>query len=105
MCWQPHWQRTQKERLIYVSDNPDEKADVSVIESVANEVLALQMPTSTEKLEELTREIKEKVGTLTSVESILSQSADDIQAAEALLRQAQAARSHAVFLSLSVHDV
>lgn len=63
-----------------------------MIEAVANEVLALEMPTSTEKLQELTREIKEKVGTLTGVESILNQSADDIQAAEALLREAKVAR-------------
>lgn len=63
-----------------------------MIEAVANEVLALEMPASAEKLNELTKEIKEKVVALTSVDTILSQSAKDVWAAEALLKEAMAAR-------------
>uniref|UniRef100_A0A671X4Q7 Laminin subunit beta 1 n=1 Tax=Sparus aurata TaxID=8175 RepID=A0A671X4Q7_SPAAU len=95
--WTTRGTQGEKDLLCFVSDISDEKADVAVIEAVANEVLTLEMPTSTEKLQELTKEIREKVGTLTSVESILSQSADNIQAAEALLKQAKAINVNYLF--------
>lgn len=73
----------------------NEKADLTVIEAVANEVLALEMPASAGKLQKLTEEIKEKVSSLTSVESILTQSAQDIKAAETLLQEAKDASKKA----------
>lgn len=60
---------------------------------MANEVLAMQMPTTPAQLQNLTDEIRQKVGELGGVESILQQSADDIQRAEDLLEQARKARS------------
>uniref|UniRef100_A0A8C7RYP0 Laminin, beta 1b n=1 Tax=Oncorhynchus mykiss TaxID=8022 RepID=A0A8C7RYP0_ONCMY len=67
----------------------NDRANVEVIEAVSNEVLALKMPTSPGQLEALTKEIRDRVGTLTSVEDILSQSANDIHTTERLLEQAR----------------
>ncbi|KAM3608561.1 uncharacterized protein V6R79_001006 [Siganus canaliculatus] len=70
-------------------------ADLESIELVANEVLAMQMPTTPAQLQNLTDEIREKVGELGHVEDILQQSANDIQRAENLLEQARTAREEA----------
>lgn len=60
---------------------------------MANEVLQMQMPTTPAQLQNLTAEIRERVGSLTDVEDILNQSAADILKAESLLEQARKARS------------
>lgn len=62
------------------------------IEKVANEVLAMQMPTTREQLQNLTDEIRKMVGELGDVETILQQSNDDSERAESLLKQARQAR-------------
>lgn len=59
---------------------------------MANEVLAMQMPTSPAQLQNLTNEIQQKVGELGGVEAILQQSAEDIQRAENLLDHARRAK-------------
>ncbi|KAM6973643.1 laminin subunit beta-1a [Aplochiton taeniatus] len=71
-------------------------ADLESIETVANEVLAMQMPTTQAQLQNLTNEIRERVGDLGHVEVILNQSAEDIQRAEKLLEMARNASKEAV---------
>ena len=70
----------------------EDAADLESIELVANEVLAMQMPTTPAQLQNLTEEIRQKVGELGHVETILQQSTDNIQRAENLLDQARRAR-------------
>lgn len=59
---------------------------------MANEVLAMQMPTTPSQLQNLTNEIRQKVEELGGVEAILQQSADDILRAENLLEEARRAK-------------
>lgn len=82
--------RRKKNPVFAVSEDA---ADLESIELVANEVLAMQMPTTPEQLQNLTDEIRQKVEELGGVESILQQSAGDIQRAEELLEEARRARS------------
>uniref|UniRef100_A0A665UJM1 Laminin, beta 1a n=1 Tax=Echeneis naucrates TaxID=173247 RepID=A0A665UJM1_ECHNA len=73
----------------------EDAADLASIELVANEVLAMQMPTTPAQLQNLTEEIRQKVGELGQVEFILEQSTNDIHRAESLLDQARRAREEA----------
>lgn len=80
-------------------------ADLESIELVANEVLAMQMPTTPAQLQVLTDEIRQKVGELGHVETILQQSADDIERAENLLDQARRASEEAADVKDSAEKV
>ncbi|KAM9854867.1 laminin subunit beta-1a [Aulostomus maculatus] len=70
-------------------------ADLESVELVANEVLAMQMPTTPAHLQNLTDEIRQKLGELEHVENILHQSGNDIRKAENLLDQARRASDEA----------
>lgn len=65
----------------------------------------MQMPTTPAHLQNLTEEIRQRVGELGHIEDILQQSADEIQRAEVLLDRASRARwvllLHLQILSLS----
>ncbi|KAM7003159.1 laminin subunit beta-1-like isoform 1-T1 [Tautogolabrus adspersus] len=80
-------------------------ADLESIELVANQVLAMQMPTTPAQMKNLTNEIRKKVGELGHVETILQQSADDIQRAENLLYQARRASEEAANVKDSAEKV
>ncbi|MEE6481234.1 hypothetical protein FKM82_012797 [Ascaphus truei] len=70
-------------------------ADLDSIEAVASEVLKMKMPTTPEQLQALTDDIRDRVQSLSDVEIILAQSADDIEKAEALLDEAKKASKSA----------
>ncbi|XP_033970026.1 laminin subunit beta-1-like [Trematomus bernacchii] len=82
-----------------------DSADLQSIELVANEVLAMQMPTTPAQLQNLTEEIRQKVGELGTVENILEQSTADIQRAEDLLERARTASEEAADVKSSAEKV
>uniref|UniRef100_UPI00398F4E43 laminin subunit beta-2 isoform X1 n=1 Tax=Pristiophorus japonicus TaxID=55135 RepID=UPI00398F4E43 len=72
-----------------------EGADPDSIEMVASRVLELSIPASPQQIRYLAEEIKDKVNSLSNVDTILDQTADDVRKAEQLLKDARRARSRA----------
>ncbi|XP_067854444.1 laminin subunit beta-2 isoform X2 [Heptranchias perlo] len=72
-----------------------EGADPDSIEMVASRVLELSIPASPQQIRYLAEEIKDKVNSLSNVDTILDQTADDVRKAEQLLQDARRARSRA----------
>lgn len=75
----------------------EDSADLDSIEAVANEVLNMEMPSTPEQLQTLTDSIRERVESLSDVESVLLQSAGDITRATKLLGEAKKARYQILF--------
>lgn len=67
-------------------------ADLERIEALSDEVLKLKMPVAAGELKDITVEIRQHVASLTSVDDILTESADQAHIAERLLEQARAIR-------------
>uniref|UniRef100_A0A665X2E4 Laminin subunit beta-2-like n=1 Tax=Echeneis naucrates TaxID=173247 RepID=A0A665X2E4_ECHNA len=72
-----------------------EGADPDSIEAVANHVLELSIPASPLQIRHLADEIKERVRSLSNVDTILEQTQDDVRKAEQLLLDAKRARHRA----------
>ncbi|XP_051874089.1 LOW QUALITY PROTEIN: laminin subunit beta-2 [Pristis pectinata] len=72
-----------------------EGADPDSIEKVASQVLELSIPASPQQIRHLAEEIKDKVNSLSNVDDILDQTADDVRRAGQLLQDARRAWSRA----------
>ncbi|XP_070802691.1 laminin subunit beta-1 [Pituophis catenifer annectens] len=80
-------------------------ADLDSIEAVANEVLNLEMPSTPEQLQTLADNIRDRVESLSDVESVLQQSAGDIARAKALLDEAKKASKSATDVKVTADMV
>ncbi|XP_039210424.1 laminin subunit beta-1 [Crotalus tigris] len=82
-----------------------EGADLDSIEAVANEVLNLEMPSTPEQLQTLADSIRDRVESLSDVETVLQQSAGDIARAKALLDEAKKASKSATDVKVTADMV
>ncbi|XP_028601604.2 laminin subunit beta-1 [Podarcis muralis] len=82
-----------------------DSADLDSIEAVANEVLNMEMPSTPEQLQTLADNIRERVESLSDVETVLQQSAGDIARAKTLLDEAKKASKSATDVKVTADMV
>ncbi|NXL39697.1 LAMB2 protein, partial [Glaucidium brasilianum] len=73
----------------------EEGADPGSIELVARQVLNISLPSSPERIQELLQEMRESIGQLEGVDTVLNSTAQGLAAARRLLAQGQDARERA----------
>lgn len=82
--------------------------DLERIETLSDEVLKVKMPVAAGELKTVTTELRQHVASLTGVDDVLAQSAEQAQTAERLLQQARTIRythtqSYINMLSVCMH--
>ncbi|XP_063164057.1 laminin subunit beta-1 [Candoia aspera] len=82
-----------------------DSADLDSIEAVANEVLNMEMPSTPEQLHTLADNIRDRVESLSDVETVLQQSAGDIARAKTLLDEAKKASKSATDVKVTADMV
>lgn len=82
-----------------------DSADLDSIEAVANEVLNMEMPSTPEQLQTLADNIRDRVESLSDVETVLQQSAGDIARAKTLLDEAKKASKSATDVKVTADMV
>ncbi|KAL8220995.1 UNVERIFIED_CONTAM: Laminin subunit beta-1, partial [Gekko kuhli] len=82
-----------------------DSADLDSIEAVANEVLNMEMPSTPDQLQALADNIRERVESLSDVETVLQQSSGDIARAKMLLHEAKQASKSATDVKVTADMV
>ncbi|XP_072530267.1 laminin subunit beta-1b isoform X3 [Salminus brasiliensis] len=80
-------------------------ADLERIETLSDEVLNLKMPMAAGELKNITMEIRQHVASLTNVDVILAESAEQAHIAESLLHEARTISGKAVQLKEEAEEV
>ncbi|KAK3517857.1 hypothetical protein QTP70_021002 [Hemibagrus guttatus] len=94
-----------RELIQQIRDFLTSGTDLERIEALSDEVLKLKMPVVAGELKNVTTEIRQHVASLTGVDDVLAQSAEQAQTAERLLQQARAISEDSTHLRDEVDKV